>query len=249
MAKSDKIVLNTNEQQCDVWVGFFRGDPTDYSSNSQPTTWQSAFTMISDDTWDYDKVIYIMNTNFVPWSNDGLICSFLPFFYAAVLFLKGDDPRRILMVRSCELLTGLMQNFPPQKMIVNNVKLWQDFIKTVQFEVIDVGEEPQTEPLENDPALKKIWNFQGYHLFSLPFWPNREFQQKARMFHQKVQNYTAYVNAGSKRCFSFPRSVSYIMNTDRFYLNLFHEIFSIDNARRIISLVRRDVAAAPEHTL
>lgn len=171
---------------------------------------------------NYNRLICVKHANIMPFTTAGIICTFLPFFHAAVLCLSDDWLESILLIKHTSTLNWLMRDYPPDR---------GKFV-----EVIDICRQPQVEPRRFDSMLNMIYPFENFRIDSKPAWESARLQAEARDFQHRIKELS-----GSDENFSGP--ITYVLNAHEIRLEVPYEAYMIYQNNHVITLVQNDKVA------
>ena len=214
-----RLELNTKDFDARVWcLQLPPGSEFQKSSESSaPPTWSAFLT----DSY-YDNLVCVKRANIIPRTKSGTICTFLPFFHAAVLCFSDDWLESVLLVKHTATLNWLMREFPPAE------------DKTVKE--INVGCRPQLEPRRFDRMLDMIYPFESFRVMSKPVWGSAALQAEAHAFQHSIRKLSGIDE-------DFSGTITYYLNADAIRLEISYESYMIYQNYRAIMLVQNDRVA------
>ncbi len=165
-------------------------------------------------------LICVKHANIIPLTRNGIVCTFLPFFHAAALYVSGDYLQQLILFKHTSTLNWLMREYAP---------------KWLTMATIDVGKPPQIEPQKFDRALDGIYSFEDFRLLSRPVWESAKLQTEAREFQKRI-----CVLSGGE---DFSGPITYHLKASEIRLDVPYESWAIYPEHHAILLVQRDKVA------
>lgn len=220
MVNVAKMFFDT--RRCNARVAMICDTPTNVivgsSSGPVPAQWNEFF----DQAPYYNRIICVKRANIMPFvANCNIICTFLPFFHAAVLLLRDDDLRCVLLIGHMATMNWLLRDFAPMR----------------ATEVIDVCRPPQIEPNKFDRGLDTIYSFKNYRVQSKPVWESAILQAEAHGFQRNIQKHSMTGD-------NFSGPITYRLCASDVQLEIPYESYMIFQTHGVITLVQNDRVAS-----
>lgn len=190
--------------------------PNNVVAQKRPQLWTE---FIGQD--DYDRLVCVKHVNVMPFTKDGIVCTFLPFFHALALCFSGEELQRVLLIRHAATLNWLTRGL---------------VLTRAYMEEIDVGRKPQIEPRRFDGMLDAIYSFKDFRIDSKPAWESAQLQAEAHDFQRSIRKLS-----GPDEDFSGP--ITYSLNAYEIRLEVPYEAYMIYQNNHVITLVQNDKVA------